>query len=90
MPGLRQFLIGVDSRTPPGARIAICVPYTEWDGGYGYAYYRSSYLLPGKQVVPIANAGAADYVACWHMRPALPQFAVVWQNADGTLLRRVH
>src|SRR5712691_9247469 len=78
MPGLRQLLIEVDSRTPPGARIAICVPFTEWDGGYGYAYYRSSYMLPGKQVVPIGNLSEAEYVACWHMRPALPQFAVVW------------
>lgn len=89
MPGLRLFLSGVDDRTPPGARIAICVPFTEWDGGYGYAYYRASYLLPGRQVVPIANVNEADFVACWHVRPALPRFEPVWQNADGVLLRRV-
>ena len=88
MPGLRQLLIGADARTPPGARIAICVPFTEWDGGYGYAYYRASYLLPGKQVVPIDHAGDADFVVCWHVRPAIAGFAPVWQNADGVLLRR--
>ena len=89
LPGLRRFLVDVDARTPPGARIAICVPYPEPDPGYVYAYSRASYVLPGKQIVPIGHAAEADFVACWHASPALPRFAIVWQSADGVLLRRV-
>jgi hypothetical protein len=98
MPGLRELLIGADARTPRGASIAILVPYSAWAGGYGYAYYRSSYLLPGKQVIPLLRLGEdrsapenlalADYVICWGgVRPAAG-FTMVWQTTAGMLLRR--
>jgi hypothetical protein len=98
MPGLRELLIGADARTPPGASIAILVPYTAWEGGYGYAYSRSSYLLPGKQIIPLlrpgqdvpalSNANRADYLVAWGGVPRLPGFEVVWQTSAGMLLRR--
>jgi hypothetical protein len=98
MPGLRELLIGTDARTPPGASIAILVPYSAWEGGYGYAYSRSSYLLPGKQVIPLlrlgedtfdrANLARADYVVCWGGVPAVAGFARVWQTTGGMLVRR--
>ena len=53
LPGLRRFLLGVDARTPPGARIAIWIPQPGWDGAYGYGYYRAPFFLTGKQVVPL-------------------------------------
>jgi hypothetical protein len=98
MTGLRAFLMGVDARTPPHASIAIWVPFRQWEGGYGYAYYRSSYLLPGKQVVPLLapnedrpqfeNLAQADYIACWGGRIEAPGFVPVWQDPHGVLLRR--
>jgi hypothetical protein len=98
MPGLRELLVGADARTPPGASIAIFVPYSAWEGGYGYAYYRASYLLPGKQVIPLLRIGEdkpdpenlarADYVVCWGGVPPIPGFAKVWQTTSGMLLRR--
>ena len=99
LTGFRRFLIDIDARTPPGARIAIALPFQQWEGGYGYGYYRASFLLPGKQVVPLLVPGAdrpapenlavADYVAAWHGAPKVPGFAEAWRGPDGTLLRRV-
>jgi hypothetical protein len=98
MTGLRAFLIGVDAHTPPHTRIAIWVPFRQWEGGYGYAYYRASYLLPGKQVVPllkpnedrpqVENLAQADYIACWGGRIEAPGFVPAWQDGHGVLLRR--
>ena len=98
LPGFRRFLLEVDRTTPPGARIAIAIPFREWDSGYGYGYDRAGFLLPGKQIVPLLRIGAdtpapenlatADYVACWHVAPSTAAFRVIWRNADGMLLRR--
>jgi hypothetical protein len=91
LPGFRRLLVDIDRSTPPGARIAIALPYSDWDGGYGYGYYRASYLLPGKQVVPLlppSNLRFADYVMVWHGRPAIDGFVPVLATPDGTLYRR--
>ena len=56
LPGLRRLLDDVDRLTPPGARIAVWAPYREWEGGYGYAFRRAPYLLPGKRVLPMLEA----------------------------------
>jgi hypothetical protein len=97
MTGLKDFLEGVDAHTPPRARIAIWVPFRQWEGGYGYAYYRASYLLPGKQLVPLlalhedrvafSNLAQADYVASFGERIEAPGFEKCWQDAHGTLLK---
>jgi hypothetical protein len=97
MPGLKSFLEGVDAHTRPRARIAIRVPFRQWEGGYGYAYYRASYLLPGKQVVPLlalhedrvvfSNLGQADYLASYGERIEAPGFESCWQDAHGVLLK---
>jgi hypothetical protein len=91
LPGFRRLLVDADRVTPRGARIAIALPYAEWDGGYGYGYYRASFLLPGKQVVPLlppSNIRFADYVLVWHGRPAIQGFMPVLATGDGTLYRR--
>jgi hypothetical protein len=91
LPGFRRLLLDADRSTPRGARIAIALPYSEWEGGYGYGYYRASFLLPGKQVVPLlppSNIRVADYVLAWHARPSIDGFVPLWTTADGTLLKR--
>jgi len=91
LPGFRRLLVGVDRSTPRGARIAIALPFADWEGGYGYGYYRASFLLPGKQVVPLlppSNLRFADYVVVWKGKPAIDGFVPLWTTSDGTLLKR--
>ena len=90
-----RFLDGVRAHTQPGDRIAIVVPGMTWDGAYSYAYYRASYFLAGREVLPLIyrtdvpireNLDRAQYLAVWHSRS--PQAAIVWQGNGGVLLRR--
>ncbi len=96
-PGLRTFMSGVRERTRPGDRVALWVPYDEWEGGYSYAFLRASYLLSGRSVLPLIdrhdralpdNILDADWVAVWHGEPPFPGFVVAWRDADGALWRR--
>src|SRR5262245_62337045 len=57
LPGLRRLLGEVAQRTPPGAAIALFAPFREWEGGYGYAFRRAPYMLPGKRVFPMLAPG---------------------------------
>lgn len=91
------FLAEVARRTKPAQSIAIVVPMRYWNAGYSYAYYRASYFLAGRRVVPIVDADdsvhperlrEADFVAVWRV----PEFAgpeVVWQGQGGVLFRGV-
>lgn len=91
LPGLRRLLVEVDRSTPRGAKIAIALPFRDWEGGYGYGYYRASFLLPGKQVVPLlppSNLRFADYVVVWKGRPVIDGFVPLWTTSDGTLMVR--
>jgi hypothetical protein len=96
MTGLQSFLEGVDAHTPPRARIALWLPFRQWEGGYGYAYYRASYLLPGKQLVPLlahddrlelTNLAQADYLASFGEVMMAPGFDSVWHDELGVLLK---
>lgn len=96
-PQYPRFLAGVRERTANGDSIAIVVPTFDWDEGYSYAYYRASYLLAGRVVLPVGfsdhqlhpeNFRAARYVAVWG-RPFPPsRRTVVWEGEGGTLLRQ--
>ena len=95
-PEFMRFLGEVRARTGPGDTIAIVVPTFRWDGGYAYAYYRASYLLPGREVLPIMtpldrsvpdNVARAKYVAWWGMEPRGTR-PVVWHGHGGTLQGR--
>jgi hypothetical protein len=97
-PGLRQFMLAVRDRTHEGERIAIAVPMLQWDGGYAYAFTRSTYLLAGRTTVPLVdkndrattdNLARADVIAAWHTEPEVPGFSPVWRSGDGILLRRI-
>jgi hypothetical protein len=91
------FLRGVRAHTRPGQSIAIVVPTLDWDLGYSYAYYRASYFLTGREVLPLAdeerrvhpeNLRRAELVAVWHV-PAPASFrTVVWSGDGGLLVRR--
>jgi hypothetical protein len=98
LPGFRRLLLEVDRSTPRGARIAVVLPFRQWEGGYGYGYSRASFFLPGKQLVPLLepesdaarpeNLRFADYVMAWRARPNVAGFTEVWSTGEGTLLRR--
>ena len=98
LPGLRRLLAEADRSTPRGARIAIALPFRTWEEGYGYGYDRASFMLPGKQVVPllalnrdelqIENLRVADYIVIWKGRAAVNGFAPLWTTEDGTLMAR--
>jgi hypothetical protein len=96
-PEYPQFLTAVAAATPPGSKIAIFVPMRRWDDGYSYAYYRASYILAGREVLPIvwnddrllsANVARADYIAVWRSeRVHFPGYATVLRAAGGRLLK---
>jgi hypothetical protein len=95
-PDYPRFLQAVRERTGPGDIIAVVVPATRWDYGYAYAYYRASYFLAGREVLPVVgrddrflpeNLGAARYIAAWH-RPLPPGAQVVLRAAGGALVER--
>jgi hypothetical protein len=94
--GFPAFIAGVRAQTRPGDKIALIVPPRHWNEGYSYAFYRASYLLAGRQVVPLVqpddrmamgNLGAATYLAAWRM-PPIAGHPIVWQGHGGVLVRR--
>lgn len=99
LPGFRQFILDADARTPPGARIAVWMPLQQWEGGYGYGFYRAAFLAPSKTLVPMLTIGAdrlapnqlasSEYIAAWRGDSLVVGFAPVWRSRDGVLLRRV-
>ena len=96
-PDYPHFLDGVRAHTQPGDSIAIVVPTFSWEDGYSYAFYRASYFLSGREVLPLSNSRnepqilnfrAARYVAVWHTEVPREHFTMVWSGAGGVLLRR--
>ena len=92
-----QFLRDVREQTQPGQRIAVLVPATTWDSGYSYAYYRASYFLAGREVLPLfddadrahpENLSRADLVAAWRARVPPTHRKLVWRGDGGVLVRR--
>src|SRR5438093_1193036 len=56
-PDYPRFLEGVRAHTRSGDTIALVVPTFNWDGGYSYAYYRATYFLTGREVLPLSDSG---------------------------------
>ena len=92
-----QFLRGVRAHTRAGERVAVLVPTLDWDNGYSYAYYRASYFLTGREVLPLAderhrvhpeNLQRADLVAAWRAPVPTTHRTLVWQGDGGVLVRR--
>jgi hypothetical protein len=110
---MRQFLLEVRARTNDGDAVAVAAPFPRTvglgagddhivtatrEGGYDYIYNRASYLLAGRRLVPLPDAGNpplprdlqnAAFIAAYRCDPAVPGFAVVWRGPDGALLRRM-
>lgn len=96
-PQYARFLRAVRDQTRDGDSIVIVVPMVRWDDGYAYAYYRASYFLAGREVLPLVtsddrahedNFNAARYVAAWRWNVPPAKHEVVWRGEGGTLLRR--
>jgi hypothetical protein len=94
-PDYPRFLQGVRAHTKPGDTIAVVVPGMNWDNGYSYAYYRASYFLTGREVLPLVtpqnaplqqNFRTAKYIAVFDAGLRVPA-DVVWQSGRGALLR---
>jgi hypothetical protein len=93
-PEYERFLAEVARRTEAGSAIAIVFPPRQWERGYAFAYYRASYVLAGRRVLPLVDPddsvhleriGSAHYVASWQV-PA-PELEQVWSGHGGALLR---
>ena len=82
--GYPSFLEGVRARTKPGDTIALVVPGSSWDRGYSYAYYRASYFLTGREVLPVIDSDDTPQPG----NLARAKCVVVWRRSGGTLLRR--
>lgn len=96
-PYYPRYIEAVRAATPPGSTIAIVVPPMRWDDGYSYAYYRASYLLAGRNVLPVVwrddrvlieNVRAAQYVAVWRRPFPEEHLRVVFRGGGGVLLAR--
>ena len=94
-PQYPRFLEGVRAHTKKGDTITLVVPAMGWDAGYSYAYYRASYFLAGREVLPLVtpengripqNLRAAKYIAAFGVGLRVPA-DVVWQGEHGALLR---
>ena len=94
-PQFPRFLAEVRARTNPGDSIALIVPARRWEGGYSYAYYRASYFLAGREVLPVVNEQdepipqnlhGARYVAAIGVTLRVPA-DVIWQGEGCALLR---
>jgi hypothetical protein len=92
-----QFIRGVREQTRPGDTVAVLVPVLGWEQGYSYAYYRASYFLAGREVLPLVdplsrrhpeNLQRAQYVAVWRTASPPPFRTVVWSGHGGMLVRR--
>jgi len=96
-PHYPRFLEAVRARTRSGQSIAIVAPPMRWSSGYDYAYYRASYFLAGRTVLPVIdrhdrahaeNLQAADFIAVWEQPFPLAGHRVAWRGEGGILLVR--
>ena len=97
IPGLREFLLETDRRTPPGARILLDLGQRTWKRGYEYAFLRAEFVLATKHVLPLidergriveSRVASADYLVCWRPCSARAGFDVVFRNEHAVLARR--
>ncbi len=92
-----RFLRRIRACTKPGDSIAIVAPAMKWDDGYSYAYYRGSYFLAGRVVLPLVTADdrlhpenfyGARYIASWRGKVPPGRYKVLCQAEGGALLQR--
>jgi hypothetical protein len=97
-PQYPPFLEQVRAHTHSGDSIVIITPVPSWNLGYAYAFFRGSYYLTGRKVLPYIsypdvlhpeNVRAVQYQAVYRS-PAPPESGttVVWRGKFGELLKR--
>ena len=95
-PEYPEFLEEVRNSTRPGDSIALIVPARRGTNDYDYAFFRASYFLAGREVLPLIdaqgrvareNVDKARFVAVWHGRMQSNR-PVVWRGRGGELLGR--
>ena len=93
LPGYDRFLRELVPQIEPGKHVAIVVR-KGWGTGYAYAYYRASYVLAGRRVIPVVDPDdsvslqridGADYVAAWGVE--MTGLETLWSGSGGTLYR---
>jgi hypothetical protein len=96
-PEYPLFLEEVARRTAPGDTIAVLVPMKDWAHGQAYAFYRASYYLAGRRVIPLMDVANrwhperlrdARFLAAWKIPPPRGPYDIVWAGHDGVLMRR--
>jgi hypothetical protein len=97
-PQYPPFLDEVRAHTRNGDSVVIIAPVKSWNAGYAYAFFRGSYFLAGRRVLPYVsyekvlhpeNVRAVQYVAVYRTdAPPESPANVVWRGKFGELLRR--
>jgi hypothetical protein len=95
-PEYPHFLREVARRTSRGEAVAVMVPWRHWNDGYAYGYYRASYFLSGRRVIPLVDpddtvhlqrVAEADWILSWQMPLPPDRFEVAWEGHGGLLAR---
>lgn len=98
-PLYARFITEVASRTSPGQSIILVTPVRDWASWYAYAYYRASYLLAGRRVLPLMDDDdwlryerlrEGDRIAVWGEGVPPGPYEAIWRGSGGVLYRRVH
>jgi hypothetical protein len=88
-----EFLAAIRTTTQNGDTIALLVPARRGSNDYSYAYFRASYFLAGREVLPViddngriiaGNVRDAQFVAAWHGRLASER-PLLWRAHGGEL-----
>lgn len=95
LPGYRAFLLEAREIIPEGVAVGLLAAIPG-EGSY-YAYYRASYLLAGREVIPLflgdqplpGDLPRAQYLITWRERQTNPQFELIHRAGDGALWRRL-
>lgn len=98
LPEYVRFLAEVKARSAPGQSIAVAAPARSWSRGYSSIYYRASYILAGRRVIPLIDRddsfhferlGEVELVAVWGMGGPRGRYALLWSGHHGALYRRL-
>ena len=95
-PGYRRCLDRAGELTPRGASVAVLVPWRRWDPAYAYAYYRATYLLTGRRVVPLLDRHhvphlerlrTSEWVVSWQVPLPESELSQIDRNGDCIVAR---
>lgn len=88
-PDVLAFLEQVRARTERGEQVSLLMAWPH--EGWGYTYWRASYVLAGRRVLPPMNTYdyvESDAVALWRQGWGDPRYDLVWSDEKAALLRK--